>query len=112
MIIIIIFFLGDDPSPQPSNGKPFITGLVVTLVIACILLIVVVIATRKWIYSRIGKRAEKADFEFRDADALSVSSVELVGNRPCFTKCGMWGLQGTEENVLLCRGSACIHYKY
>ena len=97
IIIIIIFFLGDDPSPQPSNEKPFITGLVVTLVIACILLIVVVIATRKWIYSRIGKRAEKADFEFRDADVLSVSSVEPVGNS------GMWGLQGTEEDVPLCR---------
>ena len=96
---------GDNPSPKPSTGKASITGLVVTLVVACILLIVVVLVKRKCIHSRIGKREEKADFEFRDADALSVSSLELAGNGACFTHCGMWGSQEMDENVPLCRGT-------
>lgn len=96
---------GDKPVPKFRSGKSSATGLIVTLLIACVLLLVVLIAVRKWNSSKRVKPAEKADFEFRDFDALSVSSGEPSLNRICFTGCGVWGSQKTAENAPLWRES-------
>lgn len=96
-------FIGDDPGPKHGGDTTSITGILVALFIVCILLIVVIIiAARKWVYSR-REKTEKADFEFRGDDALSVSSVELYGRRAWFARCGILGSRKTEERTPLCR---------
>ena len=67
----------------------------------CILLIVVIVfVTRKWIYRKTAN-TEKANFEFRDDDALSVSSLELYGTKTCFRRWRIWGSRRKEEKAPL-----------
>lgn len=95
---------GDIPVPKHNHRRTSLTGIIVALFVLCILLIVVaVIVARKWIYSK-KKKTEKADFEFRDLDALSVSSVELYGKKTCFGRCGsIWSSRKAEESMPLFR---------
>ena len=97
-------FLGDIPVPKHNRRRTSLTGIIIALFVLCILLIVVaVIVARKWIYGK-RKKTEKADFEFRDLDALSVSSVELYGRKACFGRCGsIWSSRKAEERMPLFR---------
>ena len=98
-----IAFSEDIPGPKHNSAKASITGTVVAVCIGCTLLIgVIIVAAQRWISSK-REKTEKADFEFRDDDALSVSSVELFGNKGCFRKFGVWGSRRTVEEVPLCR---------
>ena len=96
--------LGDIPVPKHNHRRTSLTGIIIALFVLCILSIVVaVIVARKWIYSK-RKKTEKADFEFRDLDALSVSSVELYGKKTCFGRCGsIWSSRKAEERMPLFR---------
>lgn len=92
---------GDVPGPKHSSSKSSITRIFVAVFIMCILLIVVIVfVTRKWIYRKTAN-TEKANFEFRDDDALSVSSLELYGTKTCFRRWRIWGLHRKDEKTPL-----------
>ena len=83
--------LGDIPVPKHNHRRTSLTGIIVALFVLCIF------------YSK-RKKTEKADFEFRDLDALSVSSVELYGRKTCFGRCGsIWSSRKAEERMPLFR---------
>lgn len=92
-------FLGD-PRSKHSTGK-ISAGTLVSLFVAILLLItVVVIVVRKWIYTG-REKTERADFDFRDEDTASLSSVDLYGKHSCFPRCGVWGSCTRQECVPL-----------
>ncbi|KAL9956485.1 hypothetical protein ACROYT_G037966 [Oculina patagonica] len=90
---------GDIPRPKHSTGKNT-AGVLVPVIIVCFLLIFIVVVVRKWVYSR-REKTEKADFDFRDEDTSSLSSVDLYGKSSCFRKCGIWGSCKSQESVPL-----------
>ena len=53
-----------------------------------------VIVVRKWIYKR-REKTERADFDFRDEDTASLSSVDMFG------RCRVWGSCTRQECVPL-----------
>ena len=59
-----------------------------------------VIVVRKWIYTG-REKTERADFDFRDEDTASLSSVDLYGKHSCFPRCGGWGSCTRQECVPL-----------
>lgn len=71
------------------------------MVFASILLVAAIIAVSKLLSSRRVKAAEKADFEFRDDDALSISS----GNVVCSSRFKLWSIQKPLETVPFCKES-------
>lgn len=95
------YFLGDpQPTCKPSTGTSS-AGMFVSLFIVSFLLItVIVIVVRKWMYKR-REKTEKADFDFRDEDIASLSSVDLFGKHTCFPKCRLWGSCSRPEYVPL-----------
>jgi len=97
-----LLFLGDlGPAGKHSNTGKMSPGALVSLIIAVFLLIVVmVMVVRKWIYTG-REHAERADFDFRDEDTASLSSVDLFGRHFCFPRCGVWGSCTRHEYVPL-----------
>lgn len=89
-------------SPDPNNNSSS-TEITITLVFALTLLIsVIIIAVRKWVSVGRKTAAEKADFEFRGCDALSVQS----GNTACSTRFKVnWSNQNKDETAPFCNGS-------
>ena len=93
------YFLGD-PEPKHSTGTSS-AGMFVSLFIVIFLLItVIVIVVRKWMYKR-REKTEKADFDFRDEDIASLSSVDLFDKHTCLPKCRLWGSCSRPEYVPL-----------
>lgn len=95
----------ESPSPKERPRKgPFEGTKTITIVLvfaAIILLFAANIAVRKLVSSRRVKAAEKADFEFRDYDALSVSS----GNTACSSRFKLWSIQRSLETAPFCKES-------
>jgi len=97
----LVLQIPDDSGPaQQSTGKNS-AGVFVSLFVAILLIIVVmVIVARKWIYTR-REKSEKADFDFRDEDTASLSSLDLYGKRSCFPRCKLLGSCTRKEYVPL-----------
>ncbi|KAJ7378299.1 hypothetical protein OS493_023546 [Desmophyllum pertusum] len=91
---------GHLPVPKHSTGEITARVLIPILVVCILLIFVAVIALRKWVYSR-REKTEKADFDFRDEDATSLSSVDLYGKHSCFPRSGIWGSCTKQEYVPL-----------
>ena len=101
---ILCYFADDSPSPKerPRKGQTKTIIIIIVLVFAAtILLFAANIAVRKLVSSRRVKAAEKADFEFRDYDALSVSS----GNTVCSSRFKLWSIQKSLETAPFCKES-------
>ena len=102
---ILCYFAEESPSPKERPRKgPFEGTKTITIVLvfaAIILLFAANIAVRKLVSSRRVKAAEKADFEFRDYDALSVSS----GNTVCSSRFKLWSVQRSLETAPFCKES-------
>lgn len=97
---IFALFLDDSGPAQQSTGKNS-AGMFVSLFVAIFLIIIVmVIVARKWIYTR-REKSEKADFDFRDEDTASLSSLDLYGKRSCFPSCKLLGSCTRKEYVPL-----------
>ena len=97
---IFALFLGDSGPAQHSDGKNSAGVFVSLFVVILLIIIVMVIVARKWIYTR-RENSEKADFDFRDEDTASLSSLDLYGKRSCFPKCKLWGSSTRKEYVPL-----------
>ena len=96
---ILCYFADERPRKGPFEGTKTIT--IVLVFAAIILLFAANIAVRKLVSSRRVKAAEKADFEFRDYDALSVSS----GNTVCSSRFKLWSVQRSLETAPFCKES-------
>lgn len=98
----LCYFADESPSPKERPRKGQTKTIIIVLVFAAtILLFAANIAVRKLLSSRRVKAAEKADFEFRDYDALSVSS----GNTVCSSRFKLWSIQKSLETAPFCKES-------
>lgn len=98
---VLCYFADDPVSPKERRPTDPLVGTVIALVFASILLVAAIIVVRKLVSSRRVKAAEKADFEFRDYDALSISS----GNIVCSSGLKFWSIQHLSETAPFCKES-------
>lgn len=87
----LVLQIPDDAYPINSAKRrskdKLATGAVIAISAMCLFLVVpIVLLVRRWNHSKRDK-TEKANFDFRDSDDISFSSVQLF-ERPCFPWCG------------------------
>ncbi|PFX29017.1 Endonuclease V [Stylophora pistillata] len=87
----LVLQIPDDAYPINSAKRrskdKLATGAVIAISAMCLFKVVpIVLLVRRWNHSKRDK-TEKANFDFRDSDDISFSSVQLF-ERPCFPWCG------------------------
>lgn len=74
------------PAQKRSKDKAA-KGAIIAIFVICLLIGVIVIVVRK-LYYRKREKIEKANFDFRDSDDISLSSLQLFEKPSCFPWCG------------------------
>ena len=74
------------PAQKRSKDKAA-KGAIIAIFVICLLIVVIVIVVRK-LYYRKREKIEKANFDFRDSDDISLSSLQLFEKPSCFPWCG------------------------
>lgn len=75
------------PAQKRSKNKAA-KGAIIAIFVICLLIGVIVIIVVRKLYYRKREKIEKANFDFRDSDDISLSSLRLFERPSCFPWCG------------------------